>query len=153
MPRPSCAGCGTDHSGALRMNQFTIEQKSAVLNTLYCRIERIATNMKGTASRGNTERSLPSAAVAVPKSENVLILRVTIPGGFRVEFAPFYPLSHPGNNLVVQATRFQNDVRKNDWQFRFNGHEWQRTQNPLSDEEIRECLTPEGPSVSSRRTA
>lgn len=116
-------------------------ENSTALNELYGRIEKVAAEMNGKTARTNVERSIPAAMTASPKSENVPALRVAMPDDFRVEVAPPHPLSL-GNNLSVQATRFQKGVRKSDWQFGFNGHEWQRTKNPLSDEEIRECLRP-----------
>ena len=128
------------------MNQITVEQKLTALGELYVRIERIAAEMKGTASRSNVERSFLGATVASSKEENSLALFVRMPGGFFIEFAPFYPLGQPGNNLIVQARRYQKGTRRNDWQFRFSEGEWQRTQSALSDQEIRECLTPDGPS-------
>jgi hypothetical protein len=127
--------------GVLGMNP---EEKTTTLDGLYCRIEKIAKGMGGFTSRTNAERSIPAAMTADPKGESVPALFLRMPDEFLVEFAPRYPLSL-GNNLSVQATRTQGGVRKSDWQLHFNGHDWLRTQNPLSDQEIRECLTPEGP--------
>ncbi len=118
--------------------------KSAAISHLYSRIEKVAIAMGGTTHRTTASRSLPGAMVAVPRSEDVPALLVEMPNSFHVDFAPLYPLNI-GNALFVQAKRIHRGSSKTDWQFTFGPEGWRRTQAPLSDDEIRTCLTPEGP--------
>jgi hypothetical protein len=122
--------------------------KSAVLDELYYRIAQIAEAMDGTASPLVSRQSLPSQMVATPSSENVQALWVRLPDEFQVEFAPSHPLSI-GNALSVRAVRTHAGLRKSDWTLNFGPDGWRRTQAPLSDDEIRACLTPEGPSPAA----
>jgi hypothetical protein len=119
--------------------------KSVALEELYSRITRIADELSGTASRTSPRHFLPSAVVAEPVSEAVPALRVEMPDSFQVDFAPSYPLGTPGNALSVEARRTHHGARKSDWRFNFGAAGWQRTQTALTDDEIRACLTPEGP--------
>lgn len=130
------------------MTQQTNDGKFAALNELYSRITRIAEAMGGTASPVVLGLSLPSAVVATPRSEDAPALGVEMPGGFQVDFAPAHPLSI-GNALSVRARRTHRGGRKNDWIFTFIQDVWRYSQNPLSDEEIRKCLTPDGPPPPS----
>jgi hypothetical protein len=88
--------------------------------------------------------SFPSAIVAAPATETVPALHVEMPDFFRLEMAPPHPLSI-GNALTVRVKRTHGSARKSDWNFSFGPKGWQRTQDPLSDDEIRQCLTPGGP--------
>ncbi len=126
------------------MTQQTSDTKTAALDKLYSGITRIVEEMSGKASRSESRRGVPDAMVASPQSEGVPALHVEMPGGFQVDFAPSHPLS-VGNALSVRATRGLSGSRKTDWTFIFGRDGWQRTQAPLSDDEIRACLTPEGP--------
>lgn len=126
------------------MRLHSSDNKSADLYRLYSRVMQIAEVMGGSASPIAVGRSLPSAMVGFPRSEIVSALRVMMPDGFQVDFAPFYPLSI-GTTLTVQAIRVDNGSRKTDWLIRLAPDAWKRGQAPLSDDEIRECLTPEGP--------
>jgi len=118
--------------------------KSAALDELYRRITRFAEVMGGTASRTVLSVSVPVAMVSAPRSEDAPALVAEMPGNFRVDFAPSFPLSI-GNALSVRAVRTHAGLRKNDWTLNFGPDGWRRTQAPLSDDEIRACLTPEGP--------
>jgi hypothetical protein len=120
------------------------DEKSTALDSLYSRIERIAYAMRGRMTRSIRERSIPSVMVAVPRSEGVPTLLAEMPDSFEVEFAPPYPLSI-GNVLLLRAKRIHYRSPKTDWQFTFGPDGWRGTQAPLSDDEIRVCLTPEGP--------
>jgi hypothetical protein len=119
-------------------------QKSAALDQLYGRITEIAGAMGGTAVRILEPLSFPNAMVDTPRRENAPALHVDLPDDFRVEFAPSFPLSI-GSALSVSAVRTHAGGRKTDWAFNFGADGWRRTQVPLSDDEIRACLTPEGP--------
>jgi hypothetical protein len=122
------------------MTQQTSGNKSAALDELYSRITRIADEMRGTASRTSPRHFLPSAVVDEPVSEAVPALHVEMPDSFQVDFAPSYPLSTPGNALSVRAVRTHHGARKSDRTFIFGANGWQ-----ITDDEIRACLTPEGP--------
>lgn len=119
-------------------------EKLVALNALYGRIASIAAAMGGRATESSVSLSTPSVMVASPRTETTPSLVVEMPGSFRVDFAPTHPLTI-GNALAVRALRTHEDQRKTDWQFNLGADGWQRTQAPLSDEEIRQCLTPEGP--------
>jgi hypothetical protein len=118
--------------------------KSAALNELYSRIMQIAGAMGGTASQSSVSISMPSAMVVAPRGEHVPALYVEMPNGFRVEFTPSLPLNTPFV-LSVQVRRTHHGLPKNGWMFNFCPDGWRRTLAPLSDDEIRECLTPDGP--------
>jgi hypothetical protein len=126
------------------MIQQTTLDKSAALDTLYRRFRGVAETIGGTASQETVERFLEGALVAEPRSEDVPALRVEMPGRFRVELAPPGPLS-VGNILLVRARRTHGGALKSDWSLVFGPEGWRWTKAPLSDPEIRACLTPEGP--------
>jgi hypothetical protein len=126
------------------MTHQTGVNKTAALDELYNRITHVAVAMSGSASRAMSSLSLPSAMVAAPRTEDAPTLHVKMPNRFEVEFTPTHPLN-VGNALSVQARRTISGARKSDWMLSFGPNGWQRTQVPLSDDEIRACLTPEGP--------
>jgi hypothetical protein len=130
------------------MTQPVASDKSRALNELYCRITQIAEAMGGRVFPIESSLSFPSATVADPRFEDVPALRVDMPDDFRVEFVPSYPLSFP-SDLSMRAKRIHGGLRKSDWHFNFAPDGWRRTQAPLSDDEIRVCLTPEGPRPAS----
>jgi hypothetical protein len=118
--------------------------KSAELNELYSRVTQIAETMGGAAVQRSVRVSMVGAMVAAPRSEDVPALHVDMPDKFRVEFTPFQPLNTPFV-LSVTVLRLHFGSPKNGWALYFGPDGWRRTQTPLSDEEIRECLRPEGP--------
>jgi hypothetical protein len=120
------------------------EEKTVALEALYARIEGIAKAMGGTASRVSVRLSLPSAMTATPQSDDAPALVVEMPDNFGAEFAPSNAL-RVGNALTVRVVRTHEGLRKTDWQLNFVSNGWQRTQMQLSDDEIQECLTPDGP--------
>lgn len=126
------------------MTQQTSVNTTAALDELYNRIAQVAAAMGGTASRAVSSLSLPSAMVATPRTEDAPTLHVKMPNGFEVEFAPTHPLSI-GTALSIQARRTISGSRKSDWVLSYGSNGWRRSQAPLSDHEIRECLTPQGP--------
>jgi hypothetical protein len=121
--------------------QQIIEAHIIALQGLYKRIAEIAKSMGGKATEGIAPLRL-TVNVASPRSENVPALNVEMPDSFHVEFVPRNPLV---NALSVQARRTHHGAGKNDWPFNFVQDIWRMGQNPLSDDEIRRCLTPEGP--------
>jgi hypothetical protein len=122
----------------------TVNDKAAALGKLYDRVTRIAEAMGGTASHQVWALIVPGQMTAGRQSENAPALIAEMPDSFRVELAPSYPLSI-GSALSVRAVRTHGGGRKNDWTFTYWPDGWRRTQAPLSDDEIRACLTPEGP--------
>src|ERR1035437_4047309 len=96
------------------MTQQTSGTKAAALDDLYSRITRIAEVMRGSASRLTSAVGFPAATVPGPRSEDAPTLRVEMPGGLRVDFAPLYPLSI-GNALSLRATRTISGARMTDW--------------------------------------
>jgi hypothetical protein len=130
------------------MTLITVNEKTAALGNLYERITRIATEKGGTASHQVLALTVPGQMSAAHQSENAPALSAEMPDRFQVEFAPAFPLSI-GNALSVNARRTHAGGRKTDWVFNFGPDGWRRTQDPLSDDEIRACLTPEGPRPAS----
>ena len=126
------------------MAEQIIETKAAAVDGLYGRITLLAEAMGGTASRLASARAIPNAMVASPRSEDVPALHVEMRGGFQVDFAPTHPLS-VGNALAVQAARSLRGARMTDWFLSFGPNGWQKSGALLSDGEIRDCLTPQGP--------
>jgi hypothetical protein len=120
------------------------EEKSAALDLLYARISRAAEAMGGKAAPRLTAIAFRSAEVAIPQTEAANALLVEMPDSFQVELTPAHPLSI-GNVVSVRAVRKHAGGRKNDWVLNFVNGEWRATQSLLSDDEIRKCLTPEGP--------
>jgi hypothetical protein len=126
------------------MAEHVTIDKSSALEQLYSRITRIAEDMGGTASRTSQSLGFPAAMVETPRREHAPALRVEMPDGFQLDFAPFLPLSAPGNALSVTAKRTYGESRKNDWTFSFANGEW-KAHSLVSDDTIRACLTAEGP--------
>jgi len=126
------------------MTLLTVNDKSAALCKLYDRITRVAEAMGGTATHQVLALTIPGAMTAGYQSENAPALRAEMPDSFQVEFAPSFPLSI-GNALSVKARRTHAGFSKTEWGFTLGPDGWRRTQAPLSDDEIRACLTPEGP--------
>jgi hypothetical protein len=120
------------------------EEKSAALDLLYARFSRIAEAMGGKVAPRLGAIAFRSAEVAIPQTEAVNTLLVEMPDSFQVELTPAHPLSI-GNVVSVRAVRKHAGGRKTDWGFNFVIGEWRASQGQLSDEEIRKCLTPEGP--------
>lgn len=119
-------------------------EKSVALDLLYARFSRAAEAMGGKAAPRLSAIGFTSAAVSIPQAEAVNALLVEMPDSFKVELTPAHPLS-VGNVVSVRAVRTHHGGRKNDWTFNFTEGEWRATREPLSDDEIRKCLTPEGP--------
>ena len=127
------------------MTEQTSGARAAALDDLYSRISRIAGQMGGTASPRTSAVGFLAASVLSSHNENAPALHVEMPGGFRVDFAPLHPLS-TGNALSVRATRTMSGARMTDWSRNLGPDgDWQGTKGPLSDGEIRACLTADGP--------
>lgn len=119
-------------------------EKLVALTALYGRIATIAAAMGGSAAESSVDLSIPSAMVASPHTEATPSLVAEMPGNFRVDFVPAYPLTI-GNTLAIRAVPTHEGLRKTDWQFILGPDGWRHTQAPLSDEGIRQYLTTEGP--------
>jgi len=113
------------------------------LEELYSRITRIAGAMGGTAFRTVLRLSFPAEKVAAPRSEGTPALVAKMPDNFGVVFAPTFPLSVM-SALLVRARRTHAGLLESDWHCNFGPDGWRRTQAPLSDDEIRACLTTDG---------
>jgi hypothetical protein len=123
------------------------DDKIKALNALYERIEKVAEFHGGQSYRDTSTIGHPAAATASPVASPAPRLTVEMPSGVRVEFAPGSALGI-GNHLSVKAKRIApNDGHYSDYDFSLNNADgsWYRTQTPLSDAEIRECLIPSGP--------
>ncbi len=123
--------------------QQMIEAHIAALRGLYERVAEIAKGMGGKTREGGS-RSSRNVDVPLPRSEDVPALELEMPDSFHVEFAPLNPLGM-GNVVSARARRTHHGGGKRDWTFNCVQGVWRIGQNPLSDEEIRRCLTPEGP--------
>jgi hypothetical protein len=130
------------------MTLMTVNDKTSALGKLYERVTRIAEAMGGTASHEVWALTVPGQMTAGYQSENAPVLCAKMPDSFQADFAPSFPLSI-GSALSVRAMRTHAGGRKTDWTFNFGPDGWHRTQDPLSDDEIRTCLTPEGPRPAS----
>lgn len=134
-PDPICTQLET-------MIQPPSDEKSTALDTLYTRIERIAPEMGGTASRLSVNRDIPPIMTATPQTEGVPALIVSMPGKYEVKIAPLYPPSMT-TLLSVWVRRSQGGLLKDNRQ-RFSlstDGVWQGDRRtPLSDDEIRESL-------------
>ena len=87
---------------------------------------------------------ITALAVGATSSTSQNVLRVELPDDFVVVLTPGYSLS--GNFFPVTATRTHHGNRKTDYRFIFEGGTWTiEPGQPISDEAIRRCLTPEGP--------
>ncbi len=126
------------------MNRQIEESQRTALGNLYNRIEQITNDMNGTSEEMNVPKSLPSQMCDGPSSQSVSALRVKLPGDLTVDFTPKYPLGS-ANALWVPAKRTCRSGILSDMLFSFVGEEWRSDGKALSDEMIRECLTPKSP--------
>jgi hypothetical protein len=120
------------------------DDKATALDSLYNHVARVAITMNGKPHRSVGHLSLPAAMIAEPRGEDVPTVRVTMPNAFEVELCPTFPLS-AGNALSVRAKRIYRGQPKNDYTFVFGPSGWTRGAGSLSDDDIRSCLTPDGP--------
>jgi len=120
------------------------DEKAIALGNLYDHVQRVAVRMNGRASRDVEHLALPAAMRAEPRGENVGTVCVAMPNGVEVEFCPTVPLSS-GNALSVRAKRIYRGQPKSDYTFVFGPSGWTRGADPVSDDDIRSCLTPDGP--------
>jgi hypothetical protein len=123
------------------------DDRIAALKNLYARIKQVAKAMGGTATEAPLSLRLQSECGETPSSEDVSELHVAIGDSFQVKFCPS-PLSNLGNTFSVTAWRVQGGFVMDSQPFSLRQGEWRRTQSPLSDDEIRKCLTPQGPKAT-----
>src|SRR5580698_10362 len=127
------------------MTASSTEGKIIALDALHSHVTRVAESMGGKARRDTTLVGVPGAAIAEHRTESVPYLRVAMPRDFVVELLPSNSLSLP-YALSVRVVRTHNGGRKSDWQFIHGPDGWRRSQDHLlTDEDVRKCLTPEGP--------
>ena len=130
------------------MTLMNVNDKAAALGKLYNRVMRIAKEMGGTSTLRVRALTVPGQMTAAHLSENAPVLIAEMPDDFQAEFAPSFPLSI-GSALSVRINRLHAGYPKNEWAFNYSPDGWRRIQALLSDEEIRACLTPEGPRPAS----
>jgi hypothetical protein len=123
---------------------FASVDKLAAIERLYNRIETIAKAMSGVPCALTAYVGFPADISSEPILKDTPALVAKMPNDFRVEFVPDRPLIAPGE-LQVWARRIHSGSRKTDMQFHFVSNGWQTDGSPLSDEQIRACLTPDGP--------
>ncbi len=120
------------------------DDKATALKNLYDHVARVAVTINGKPYRAVEHLNVPAAMAAEPRGEDVPTVRVTMPNGFEVEICPTQPLSL-GNALSARAKRTYRGQPKSDYTFVCGPSGWTRGAASLSDEDIRSCLTPDGP--------
>ena len=126
------------------MFQQIAEIQKAALRNLYDRTKQIAKSMSGTFMEMEVGSSLPDQMLDGPSSLGVPALRVELANGYVVDFKPALPLGF-GNALTVSARGTLPSGLSKDVGFSFVNDEWRFGGQILSDELIREYLTPKGP--------
>jgi len=127
------------------MFQQIAEIQKAALRNLYGRIKQLAKIMNGTYTETELPSSLSEQMSDSPGNLSVTALHAELPNGLVVDFKPQNPLGI-GNALSVNARRIlPGSGTLTDIGFSFVNGEWQSGGKTLSDEAIRECLTPRGP--------
>ena len=121
--------------------QAIIEKEFAALEALYSRIVPIAETMGGRAARVASQQGIANAMEPTGQRQMVPALLLEMPNDFEVKFTPCYPLG-TGHSLLVRVRRLHGGVPKNSMTFHFGHDGWQGTKGPLSDDDLREWLTP-----------
>ena len=121
--------------------QAIIDKEFAALEALYGRVVSIAEAMGGRATRVASQQGIPNAMQPTGQSQMVPALILEMPNDFEVKFTPCYPLG-TGYSLLVRVRRLHGGVPKNSMTFHFGHDGWQGTKGPLSDDELRQWLTP-----------
>lgn len=126
------------------MNQQIAEIQEAALRDLYERVKQMAECMNGTSTEAAIPSALPDQMCDGRSNLEVTVLHVEVPNGLMVDFKPQNPLGL-GSALSVLARRSLPSGVLSDIGFSFVNGEWQSVGKTLTDEVIRECLTPKGP--------
>jgi hypothetical protein len=121
------------------------EIQKAALRNLYHRIKQIAKSMSGSSEEMDVSSSLPDQMLDGPSSLCVPALQIELANGYVVDFRPSIPLGF-GNALTVSVRGTLPIGLSKDVGFSFVNDEWRFGGQTLSDELIRECLTPKGPA-------
>ena len=130
---------------SFQVNQQIDEIKKAALTILYTRIKNIVENMNGTCRETELPSSLSDQMSDGPSNLSSTGLHVELLNGLVVDFQPQNPLGI-GNALSVNARRvLPGSGTFGDIGFSFVNSEWQAGRKTLTDEAIRECLTPNSP--------
>jgi hypothetical protein len=103
--------------------------------------------MGGNSYRGESDVAFETAMVFLPRTEHAPSLHVEMSSGLVADFAPSRPLSVE-SVLLVQARRWLHVSRIADRAFTFLNGEWLYISQPLTEDQIRQCLTLEGPLLS-----
>jgi len=127
------------------VNQQNAEIQEAALRNLFERIKQIVKSMNGSSEEMKVSSSLPEQMCDGPSNVTVTTLHVELPSGLMVDFKP-QNLLGIGNILSVNARRMLSERGTfGDIGFSFVKGQWQSGRGILSDEMIRECITPKGP--------
>jgi hypothetical protein len=103
--------------------------------------------MGGKSYHGETDVALETTMVFPPRTERAPSLHVEMPSGLVADFAPSRPLSVE-SVLLVRARRWLHVSRIADQAFTFLNGEWLYIGRPLTEDQIRQGLTLEGPLLS-----
>jgi hypothetical protein len=117
-----------------------------VLQLFFERVTQIASQADGVVEARWLTRPLEAAIVAQPQAEDVPSLQVAMPTGLQVEFASAHALS-AGDVLTVEAKRSVNGHPKDNRYFNHVQGEWRQGLKPLSDDDILQFLTLNGPPL------
>lgn len=126
---------------------LTLGDKRAALDGLFGRIAPIARAMGGKSYPGESYVAFEADVALSPRTEAVPSLHVEMVNGLVADFGPSRPLRGDGV-LLVQARRWFHVSRIADRTFNFSNGEWQTVGRPLTEEQIRHCLSLEGPLLT-----
>jgi hypothetical protein len=127
------------------VNQQVVETQETALRSLYERIKQIVETMNGVFTETKLPSSLPDQNCDDPSNLSVTALHVELPSGVMVDFKPALPLGFAITLFVKARRTLSGHGVFNDMDLSFADGEWQYSGHTLSDEVIRECLTPKGP--------
>lgn len=126
---------------------LSVCDKRDALDQLFRHIAPVARAMGGKAYLGESDVAFETATAFSPRTEPVPSLHVEMSSGLVADFAPSRPLSVE-DVLLVQARRWLHVSRIADWAFSFSNGEWLYMCQPLTEGQIRQCLSLGGPLLS-----
>ena len=126
---------------------LSVSDKGIALDELYGRIAPVARAIGGKSYYGESEVAFEPAMVFLQRRQRAPSLHVEMSSGLVADFAPIRPLC-ADSVLSVQGRRCLRVSRKADWVFSFLNGEWLCVNRPLTEQQIRQCLTLEGALLS-----